>query len=1706
MRDRVASRSRRYSVSTITGATDYSTPTSDNDDDSDDDILSSLGGYSEDTHAQKAGAIFAKKELGDGGLRFIANVRETQMYSQHTFVQAIRRRALKAAQRNENWLAGEAGGEGNLPMSVGPSPEASPEPVMKSPPEHGGHSQPQKADKAEAPLQVEIPTAEVGPTADPLVSLFTIMLTGSLPTSQKALDDLAATHERGALAAGEAGARAPSQVDGLKTPGKRDAPAAMWRAGIDDANGGAKGDGGGDVLWCNGRCDGTADGPLCSAICVQIWEQRVHDVRRRIAIKQAITRQHHDDLVMNDVTLPTGQRISIRPRANLQKHRNETESQYQKRVAEVLGVTDAVDSASSAGNVNLSAFGTTVGTAVSAHDASHVFGRPSRRRLPRVDEHESNDAHPAGDLNRTEWSSSTAVHVDHLQQFAAQARRKERAGRETPTALRPARQSRDGEVYPEFPSKTASPQGDVYMTDVADRDVLRASAMKSLTGRRAIADDLPGITSRQDRMTLRLYVSDLASPATKAIAAHYMTKERRLREDREARALATLTPFVLSCVLWLKERARYFAAMGIQARVRGWFVRRDLDVLASHLLFRKTQRMLACLVIRNWARVRADGVAARRQRAQMDRLRRRMNPSMMPSIPEEPEWVASAERRSPGRRVVQTPISTSSPLNPVLRPLAGRPGTSLSPPPAPQLLPPWQAFLDRSTGHTYYHNNRSKTSQWQFPGYASPGDPDSSTHADERHHAFAAAAPGVGVGTSPIPATGTPVKKNIGEQIGAIFGGLLRRTGSTSSPMRTSFPPPAQGAGPGPGAATPVLPAEQSASPVGAGANSPTTPASAGADTAPLPASIHDITAGNTSAAPGADLARPASVPSSPLKRALSADSPRSAVELPSQRPKSLDLRRSPSWTLNNNGSSVQGLYRRAGGSKGRLSLALARGMLDGPARKPGERPLSLRLADHPHLLPGHGPGQSQRPISISSNRSSNRESRDSGTLDGAASGPGGGKGKRLPPFLKGTFKPIFDDMLRMMTEVEGHDDDSSQRTSAGYGTVMSTPQFAGPALARAGVAPRPASFDPRDHQPSLAVDPQATGAPGAGPEPQLSLSLSPSNSAGSGAGTSVTRPRVSWDKRKSGDLRPDGALSRDSASPIRGDAEEGSDTRSPDVPSPEPVRRVSELRARFEGRPSLSPLTSASASESQKTVTPPSNVLPQRLQQQASSSPLQTQPAAVPTPQQSQPQPQLQPQEQPQEHQQQLGSTPSAPTFSAPVLTPPVGDGAASTADKAQSRSPSRRTSFREYLSDENRPSLAELAERVAARQSAAAVAVPGPSAAAAAVPPPVAAAAAASAVASASAAVPNAVPKAAATVPAVAIAVTPRPIGPPLPTVPEGPSEATPSEGSATARLTRSESMASEFETPGYYARLLGTEEIQWELDADDPEPVSGKAQGPAAAAGAAVSHGHGHGHGQGHGGEMNARGLPGPRPRPASLQPPVLSADAPPDARGGPTAAAGPADARPSSLAAAAATTAQHGARATPVHSDARGGQLERGRPEKPAHTVLRSLGPLAAENITTPQMTLLVALREALLPGIEVIKHGRSGRPNQRMLFCDSDFTLLYWRAAGEHAAHPAHAPRPRRSSMMANLFGVKSDDDRQVLLRDIEEVSDDMSTEVMRRSLEKHFVAGSNNSQVLSILLAEGRSLDLEVSMDHWPVVYHGLQVLVNYYRRILPSY
>lgn len=65
-------------------------------------------------------------------------------------------------------------------------------------------------------------------------------------------------------------------------------------------------------------------------------------------------------------------------------------------------------------------------------------------------------------------------------------------------------------------------------------------------------------------------------------------------------------------------------------------------------------------------------------------------------------------------------------------------------------------------------------------------------------------------------------------------------------------------------------------------------------------------------------------------------------------------------------------------------------------------------------------------------------------------------------------------------------------------------------------------------------------------------------------------------------------------------------------------------------------------------------------------------------------------------------------------------------------------------------------------------------------------------------------------------------------------------------------------------------------------------------------------------------------------------------------------------------------------------------------RPASVVLRSLGFAAKGNITPQQLQILLRMRELLRTGVDVLKHGRGGRPKKRVLFCESEFSKLCWR--------------------------------------------------------------------------------------------------------------
>lgn len=101
---------------------------------------------------------------------------------------------------------------------------------------------------------------------------------------------------------------------------------------------------------------------------------------------------------------------------------------------------------------------------------------------------------------------------------------------------------------------------------------------------------------------------------------------------------------------------------------------------------------------------------------------------------------------------------------------------------------------------------------------------------------------------------------------------------------------------------------------------------------------------------------------------------------------------------------------------------------------------------------------------------------------------------------------------------------------------------------------------------------------------------------------------------------------------------------------------------------------------------------------------------------------------------------------------------------------------------------------------------------------------------------------------------------------------------------------------------------------------------------------------------------------------------------------------------------------------------------------------------------------------LRAGIDIYKHGRSGKPKERVLFCDLSMTKLYWRAPGasldpdmddEALLEDSHDPKRKTSYDDSNHDSsnyrkekhvnrrssfAKSDSDRVVYFKDIISVS------------------------------------------------------------------
>jgi hypothetical protein len=187
----------------------------------------------------------------------------------------------------------------------------------------------------------------------------------------------------------------------------------------------------------------------------------------------------------------------------------------------------------------------------------------------------------------------------------------------------------------------------------------------------------------------------------------------------------------------------------------------------------------------------------------------------------------------------------------------------------------------------------------------------------------------------------------------------------------------------------------------------------------------------------------------------------------------------------------------------------------------------------------------------------------------------------------------------------------------------------------------------------------------------------------------------------------------------------------------------------------------------------------------------------------------------------------------------------------------------------------------------------------------------------------------------------------------------------------------------------------------------------------------------------------------------------------------------------------------------------------------------------------------------------MKHGRSGRPKLRRLFCDESLSTLFWRevetpsrrsiegaagvgAAGVGAAGvgasssgeeeqgkklkpgenfpPEHEQsaaeeevRGRRRRRSSFLRFHKDDSDRKVSVSDILEVTDDLSAEVIQRSISRQQLYSLGHNQdlatcVISLVLRNrARTYDFEIDEKSWNALFHSFRILVNYYQVDLPA-
>lgn len=200
--------------------------------------------------------------------QFITRLQNTQMFSNYcrfASVEYKKRMSLMTSGKSKSTTAGSGKDSGGAVDELAASPIAVPFESEKTvfPAEVLAPSDSSPAIVTPRKRSSSIKSETLDPANDPLVILFSIMLTGTIPNL------------------GKSALQSQDMVN---------------------------------LLWCNGRCDGMANTPRCTSICLKLWEGRALIARRNEEVKKISAKL-------------------LKEKVPPKRHPNETESQFNQRLA-----------------------------------------------------------------------------------------------------------------------------------------------------------------------------------------------------------------------------------------------------------------------------------------------------------------------------------------------------------------------------------------------------------------------------------------------------------------------------------------------------------------------------------------------------------------------------------------------------------------------------------------------------------------------------------------------------------------------------------------------------------------------------------------------------------------------------------------------------------------------------------------------------------------------------------------------------------------------------------------------------------------------------------------------------------------------------------------------------------------------------------------------------------------------------------------------------------------------------------------------------------------------------------------------------------------------------------------------------------------------------------------------------------------------------